>query len=579
MNIMKTFRLLAICALVLAAGCGKDPKIDKVYNTVYINSAASSFQGSLTQGQAVAQGTKITLAYTNGLGKSAQVLLPEVNGLYCDPIDVRLASPTSSDNGNGTVEIPVSGTPTASGSMNLRPVIRVGEYEVFISIPATVTPAIALDAAASVVTGTFRIGQAIANGNIALHYTSYANQEVTVSADEVSGISIAEFTASLPAAPSGGTLDVPVTGTPSDYGTKTLKITMTQGDNTYTADIPVEIAGDIALDAAGSTVTGTLSKGVELSDVKIALHYTAAEEQQATISIDLTNGINCSAFDAALPAAEDGTVDVPLSGTPVSDGVTNLVVIVKIGSTNYTATIPVTVRSDVPGIPFEPETFTYQGLEYTTIFIDVNGNGYVDPGRRLARPQHRSRFGRSGRLRRRRHQRRFDRPDVAIRQAVRSHRIRRFLPDRLRRYRRMDGLPGRVRRTDTGSVQRRHRESNRRNDQRQRGFGQRRHHADADELRDEAADWRLADQRRHAAAGLRRSGRLLDVEQGQQHRPVESRYQQQFGVEYRSQLGRCGLAIAGTLHQEISLTGKIQRRGMARKDRLSSFQPLKNTEK
>ena len=79
MNIMKTFRLLAICALVLAAGCGKDPKIDKVYNTVYINSAASSFQGSLTQGQAVAQGTKITLAYTNGLGKSAQVLLPEVN--------------------------------------------------------------------------------------------------------------------------------------------------------------------------------------------------------------------------------------------------------------------------------------------------------------------------------------------------------------------------------------------------------------------------------------------------------------------------------------------------------------------
>ena len=88
--------------------------------------------------------------------------------------------------------------------MNLRPVIRVGEYEVFISIPATVTPAIALDAAASVVTGTFRIGQAIANGNIALHYTSYANQEVTVSADEVSGISIAEFTASLPAAPSGG---------------------------------------------------------------------------------------------------------------------------------------------------------------------------------------------------------------------------------------------------------------------------------------------------------------------------------------------------------------------------------------
>ena len=156
MNIMKTFRLLAICALVLAAGCGKDPKIDKVYNTVYINSAASSFQGSLTQGQAVAQGTKITLAYTNGLGKSAQVLLPEVNGLYCDPIDVRLASPTSSDNGNGTVEIPVSGTPTASGSMNLRPVIRVGEYEVFISIPATVTPAIALDAAASVVTGTSR---------------------------------------------------------------------------------------------------------------------------------------------------------------------------------------------------------------------------------------------------------------------------------------------------------------------------------------------------------------------------------------------------------------------------------------
>ena len=73
-------------------------------------------------------------------------------------------------------------------------------------------------------------------------------------------------------------------------------------------------------------------------------------------------------------------MDVPLSGTPVSDGVTNLVVIVKIGSTNYTATIPVTVLSDVPGTPFKPETFTYQGLEYTTIFIDVNGNGYVDPG-------------------------------------------------------------------------------------------------------------------------------------------------------------------------------------------------------
>lgn len=377
---MKTFKLLTVCALLAVAGCGKDPKIDKVYNTVNINSAASSFSGSLTQGEAVAQGTRITLAYTNGLGKSAQVLLPEVNGLYCNPINVQLASPTASNNGNGTLEIPVSGIPTASGSMNLRPVIRVGEYEVFITITTTVTPAIALDASASVVSGTFHIGKAVANGNIALHYTSYAKQEVTVSSDETAGISVTKFTASLPAAPSGGTLDVPVTGTPTDYGTKTLKIKMMQGDNSYTADIPVVIEGDITLDAAGSTVEGTLSKGVELSGVSIALRYTAAAQQQATISVETTNGIGCDAFDATLAAANGGTVNVPLSGTPVSDGVVNLTVVVKIGSTNYTATIPVTVLSDVPGIPFVPETFTYEELEYKTIFIDVNGNGYVDPG-------------------------------------------------------------------------------------------------------------------------------------------------------------------------------------------------------
>ncbi|MDD3108108.1 MAG: hypothetical protein PHV49_02715 [Alistipes sp.] len=376
---MKKFGFLCFCALCLA-GCGKDPQIDKVYDTVLLNATQSSFYGTLIQGVPVTSGVRINLAYTQGLGQTAEVLLPETAGLYCDPTVVQLAAASGTDYGSGTLVLPVSGTPTASGSITLRPVLRVGGYELFLKIPVSVTPSIALDVAQSSVSGTFHIGEAVSQGVISLFYTSYASQSVNVSAAAVEGLTVTSYTTTLEAAPSGGFLKIPVTGTPTAYGTQTLSVTLQQGDNNYVAAIPIVVTGDITLLPAKSALLGIMLKGEPLDEVSLAVAYTTPSAVEATLQVAASNGVEGSAFTTSLPAATAGIIEIPLSGTPLSDGTMNLTAEVTINKVLYTMILPVMVYTDTPGVPFVPETITYQGLEYQTLFVDINGNGYVDPG-------------------------------------------------------------------------------------------------------------------------------------------------------------------------------------------------------
>ena len=265
---MKRLHTLALVSLVLVASCGEDPQIDKVYNTVTIDAAASRFTGTLTQGVATS-GANITLAYSNGLGKTAQVYLAPVNGLYSDTLTVTLAAATATSNGSGT---------------------------------------------------------------------------------------------------------------PYELGTLSFEVQLSIASDTYSVKIPITVTGDITLHADLSSIRGTLVKGQAVSNAQIEVVYSSSQQQEVTFSAASHNGLSVEPYTVSLPAATEGTVSVPLTGTPTADGTTEIKVTALINETGYSMTLSANVLSDVPGETFTPETITYQGLTYNTIFIDVNNNGYVDPG-------------------------------------------------------------------------------------------------------------------------------------------------------------------------------------------------------
>ncbi len=376
---MKTTKLFltAVSVALLFTACDKMPTIDKEYNPGVINKAASSvsMEETFRQGDELTS-SKIILSYENGLGREAEVLVPEVNGIYSDPVKVTLASRNSENNGNGTVEITLQGAPLTKDKTKLRPTIRFATHEVFVEYEVTPKADIILNAASSAASGTFKIFKPVQNGKLSVNYNSTKPHTVTIGVAEVIGIAGAEFTTTLPAAPGGGTIDIPLEGTPSDHGSTSYVVRMVKGDTEYTMTKAIDIAGEVAFDIAGSSVVGDITGGDPLSGVKIILKYTADRAMNMTVSVPAVNGISAAAYQATLSAGTN-TIEIPLVGTPADSDDKTLVVRMEENNIIYTATI---VAKGKPGEPFEEETITFNGLTYKTVFVDLNGNGFVNKG-------------------------------------------------------------------------------------------------------------------------------------------------------------------------------------------------------
>lgn len=375
---MKRSKLGMLALLSILAGCGENPTIDKVYNVVRIEAAGSSFSGDLTQSVEVAPGTKITLAYTNGLGREATVLMPDISGVYSEPYTARLAEGVGKQ-GRGTLELVLEGTPRKQGEIKLRPVIRVGAYEVFIELQEKVTPAMAFDASKSEVRGSYVLRKPITDGKIALHYTSFTEQTVTVSAAAVSGIEIQKAEYTLPASTSGSTVEIPVTGTPSNHGDQTLAVQIANGEDTYTVNMTIAVEGDMDIHAQSSSVEGDLFKDHALTDARILLGYDSKVACEVNVEVPQVNGIGCEAFGTVLEQGSGKILEIPLSGTPLTDGPVTLTVMIRMGDDLYTADLSANVIA-ISGIEFKTEKVIFHDLEYWTVFVDMNENGFVDSG-------------------------------------------------------------------------------------------------------------------------------------------------------------------------------------------------------
>lgn len=375
---MKTFKifLAAASAVSIFSGCNNLPAIDKEYNPLEIVAGESSLTGTFRQGDELTD-AKIVLSYRNGLGRQAEILVPEVSGIYADPVPVTLASRNADNNGDGTLEITLKGVPAVKTNIKLRPTIRLATHEVFVIMEITPKGDIVLDAAASTVSGTFKIFQPLEGGKISVNYNSTKPHDVTISVAEVVGVIGPEFSTTLPAAPGGGFVDVPLQGTPTNHGNQNFVIRMVgEGGVEYTMTKPIPIQGEITFDIGASSVTGEFITGEAVTDAFVTLAYTAERDMNMTISIDNVDGIMAAPFEEVLPAGS-GTVEIPLSGTPTNDNDKNLTISLIENNVLYTAQITVVMN---PGIEFVEETIMFNSLEYKTVFVDVNGNGKATRG-------------------------------------------------------------------------------------------------------------------------------------------------------------------------------------------------------
>lgn len=375
---MKTFKifLAAASAVSIFSGCNNLPAIDKEYNPLEIVAGESSLTGTFRQGDELTD-AKIVLSYRNGLGRQAEILVPEVSGIYADPVPVTLASRNADNNGDGTLEITLKGVPAVKTNIKLRPTIRLATHEVFVIMEITPKGDIVLDAAASTVSGTFKIFQPLEGGKISVNYNSTKPHDVTISVAEVVGVIGPEFSTTLPAAPGGGFVDVPLQGTPTNHGNQNFVVRMVgEGGVEYTMTKPIPIQGEITFDIGASSVTGEFITGEAVTDAFVTLAYTAERDMNMTISIDNVDGIMAAPFEETLPAGS-GTVVIPLSGTPTNDNDKNLTISLIENNVLYTAQITVVMN---PGIEFVEETVTFNSLEYKTVFVDVNGNGKATRG-------------------------------------------------------------------------------------------------------------------------------------------------------------------------------------------------------
>lgn len=368
---------IASLAVLCFTGC-KDAKIDKEYNPGFIDNSLSYVDGTFRQGDE-ATNVKIILAYENGLGRTVTVYVPEINGVYADPMVVKLADASANDNGNGIIEIPLLGTPiekkTGTDKMKLRPTIKFDTHEVYVTFEELVTAEILLTSTTSV--GNMAIFQPITDAKIVLGYNTTKAIDVSINVAEVSGIMCPEFTTTLPAAPAGGTIEIPLSGTPEYYGEMTLVVRVADRENEYNINAKIEVKGEITLYPNESMVVGNLNPGVAITTEYIALKYSAEQAQAVTVSVAAVNGVSVPAYDVTFAATPGttGVQNIPLTGTPGQGDIETLTIEIKKGNIVYSATIIVN-----PGVPFVEETITYQGLTYKTVFVDINGNGLANRG-------------------------------------------------------------------------------------------------------------------------------------------------------------------------------------------------------
>lgn len=315
----------------------------------------------------------LALTYENGFSREVLVAMNENNGIKATEFTVILkAGP-----GKGCLEIPLEGIPTMLGENILSGYVKLKETgEILSDINAVIN----VQSPGKINIEEVKVKDELfpgmpANTVILLSYTDGYNRMATVTADfskgSGSGLSIEKNTEIQ--LTESGVMEIKIAGDNPVAGNYPCDLTVsTDGESPVVKSCVITVVDQkpaINFNFSETEISGShVLLNQEVKGTNLKLHYTNGFDRKVK-SIEVSGMLNANLSEVTL-AGSEGVVEVPLTGIP-SGELCEIDILIKIDEVvekKHTMTL------------FAGEKVSYQGLEYYTIFIDVNGNGKIDGG-------------------------------------------------------------------------------------------------------------------------------------------------------------------------------------------------------
>ena len=337
--------------------------------------AELAVSGSAYKNVEIGEREPVSLAvnYENGFAREVLVAINENNGIKTTEFTTTLkAGP-----GEGTLEIPLEGIPTMLGENVLNGNVKLKETgETLAELEATID----VQSPGKINIEDIKVKDELfsgtpANTAILLSYTDGYNRMATVTADfskgGESGLSIEKNTEIQLS--ESGVMEIKITGDNPIAGNYPCDLTVSiEGESPVVKSCVITVIDQkpaIDFDFSRTEISGSpVLLNQEVKGTNLKLYYINGFDRKVK-SIEVSGMLSASLSDVTL-AGSEGIVDIPLTGIPS----------VELGKIDILVKIDEVVEKTHTMTLFAGEKVSYQGLDYYTIFIDMNENGKIDAG-------------------------------------------------------------------------------------------------------------------------------------------------------------------------------------------------------
>lgn len=338
-----------------------------VINT--LNCSGATNVGELTGGQ-TANGVSTSIPY-NG-GNRGTYSTQTINSTGVTGLTATLSSGAFA-NGNGNLNLVITGTPSNSGTANFT--LNIGGQSCTFSrnVAVPVGSITSLNCGSAINGGTLTANQSANGVSSVISYTggnggTYSNQ--IVNSTGVTGLTATATAGNF--AMGSGNLTYTITGIPSGGGNANFNISIGGQNCTLSRNVNVPIGNISSLDCLNASIFGTFTSGQTTSNAICIISYSGGNG--GTYTSQSINSTGVTGLTATLSAGNfainNGSLNFTISGTPTAVGTANF--LINIG--NQSCTLPITV------IGSSTSTCGATGVHNNTInygaMTDQNGNVY-----------------------------------------------------------------------------------------------------------------------------------------------------------------------------------------------------------
>ncbi|MCD8274325.1 MAG: hypothetical protein LUC96_04960 [Alistipes sp.] len=242
------------------------------------------------------------------------------------------------------------------------------------------------------------VGESVQGLSLVLNYKHGGNKQITASVPEQSGISAEPIGVTLDA--DEGHCSLPLSGTGEEADVVTLKAKISYG--VYNIFCPATLVvrpvpmPDIPI-LVEPELTGQLYENLPASNAKLTLGYRNGWARTASVRFESADpGISREPQLVRLANDDAGaTLEVPLAGSPQTHGQLDITAYVRFEGDEQETDYRFENVDILQAIPYEEETVCHEIIitprselmagatvqtatfEYKTVFVDMNGDGYV----------------------------------------------------------------------------------------------------------------------------------------------------------------------------------------------------------